>query len=279
MKKGILAGTVMVLCAVSLGYAEAQDGGLHGAIDVTYLSKYIWRGFDVYGDKSAIQPSIDLDLFGSGFGISAMGHRANSSGYEMTGERWDYTLYYYNRLGDTGPLACNYRFGWVYYNYPDMSSHTTDSIDLQELQGIFSFPNLLGVERLVPTYVLVKLWPSNSGTMVGAGTPPGGTDGTASGFAHIFMLDYGIPVEGLSADNPEQMINLHTEVVFNDGVGPDGRNVDQDWSNVVFGATTTFEMSGNMSLTPGVYHQITMDKSVNDDKDETWAMLSATYKF
>jgi hypothetical protein len=38
-------------------------------------------------------------------------------------------------------------------------------------------------------------------------------------------------------------------------------------------------MGGNISLTPGVYHQITMDKSINDDKDETWAMLSATYKF
>lgn len=285
MKNRILTGTVMVLCAVSLGYAQGQDNGLHGAIDVTYLSKYVWRGFDIYNDKSAIQPSIDFDLFGSGFGISAMGHRANSSGYEMTGERWDYTLYYYNHLGGNGPLACNYRIGYVYYNYPDMSSHTQTggkigSIDLQELQGIFSFPNLLGIERLVPTYVLVKLWPSNSGTIVGSpAPPPPSTNGTASGFAHIFMLDYGIPVEGLSAKNPEQMINLHTEVVFNDGVGPDGRNVDQDWTNAVFGVNTTFDMGGNMSLTPGVYHQITMDKSVNDDKDETWAMLSATYKF
>jgi hypothetical protein len=275
MKKGILTGTVMVLCVVSLGYAQGQDGGLHGTIDVTYLSKYVWRGFDIYNDKSAIQPTIDLDLFGSGFGVSAMGHRANSGKYENS-ERWDYTLYYYNRLGDTGPLACNYRLGWVYYNYPDMTSHTTGSIDLQELQGIFSFPNLLGVERLVPTYVLVKLWPGNSGTVVGTRSPSGGT---ASGWAHIFMLDYGIPVEGLSAKNPEQMINLHTEVVFNDGVGPNGANVDHDWTNVVFGATTTFDMGGNYSLTPGVFHQITMDKSVNPDKDETWAMLSATYKF
>jgi len=275
MKKGILAGTVMVLCAVSLGYAEAQDGGLHGAIDVTYLSKYIWRGFVVYGDQSAIQPSINLDLFGSGFGVSATGHRANSSGYE-NGEYWDYMLYYGNHLGDTGPLACNYRFGWVYYNYPDMSSHTTSSIDLQELQGVFSFPNLLGVERLVPTYVLVKMWPSNSGTFVGARSP---STGTASGFAHIFMLDYGVPVEGLSADNPEQMINLHSEIVFNDGVAPNGANVDHDWSNVVFGVNTTFDMGGNVSLTPGVYHQITLDRSVNNDDDLTWAMLSATYKF
>ena len=93
------------------------------------------------------------------------------------------------------------------------------------------------------------------------------------------MLDYGVPVEGLSANNPEQTINLHTEAVFNDGVGPNGANVDHDWTNVVFGANTTFDLRGNISLTPGVYHQITMDNSVNPDDDETWATLSATYKF
>ncbi len=43
MKNGILTGMVMVLCVVSLGYAQGRDGDLHGAIDVTYLSKYIWR--------------------------------------------------------------------------------------------------------------------------------------------------------------------------------------------------------------------------------------------
>ena len=276
MKNGILAGMVVVLCVVSAGYAQGGDGGLHGAIDVTYLTKYVWRGFDVYNDKSAVQPSINLDLFGSGFGVSAMGHRANSGGYEMMGERWDYTLYYYNHLGGDSALACNYRLGWVYYNYPDMSSHTTGSIDLQELQAIFSFPNLLGIERLVPTYVLVKLFPSNSGTIVGTRSPVGGT---ASGWAHIFMFDYGIPMEGLSANNPEQMLNLHTEVVYNDGVHPGGGNADQDWTNAVFGLSTTFDLGGNVALTPGIYHQITMDKSVNTDKDETWATLGATYKF
>jgi len=285
MKKGILVVAVLLLAAVSLGYAqEPGPGGLHGSVDVTYLSKYIWRGFDVYGDKSAIQPSVNLDLFGSGFGVSVMGHRANSSGYEMTGERWDYTLFYANSLSPGEKCALNYRLGYVYYNYPDMSSHTAGgisptgipvgSIDLQELQAIFSWPNILPVKGLVPTYVLVKLWPSNSGTIVGARSPSGGS---ASGFAHIFMLDYGVPVQGLGS--PEQVINLHSEVVYNDGVGPDGRNVDQDWSNAVFGISTTFDLGGNFSLTPGVYHQVTMDTSVNDDKDETWASVGATYKF
>src|SRR4030042_3778963 len=149
MKKGTLVSVVLLLAAVSLGYAqEPGPGGLHGSIDVTYLSKYVWRGFDIYNDKSAIQPSVNLDL-GGGVGVSAMGHRANSSGYEMTGERWDYYLHYSNAINPGEKNALNYGLGYVYYNYPDMSSHTTGSIDLQELHGILSFPNILPVKGLV----------------------------------------------------------------------------------------------------------------------------------
>ena len=268
MKKGTLVVAVLLLAAVSLGYAQ-EPGGLHGSVDVTYLSKYVWRGFDLYGDKSAIQPSVNLDL-GGGVGVSAMGHRANSSGYENS-ERWDYYLHYSNAINPGEKNAVNYRIGYVYYNWADMSSSIAD---LQELHAILSFPNILPVKGLVPTYVLVKLWPSESGSMVGSRS---GTTGTASGFAHIFMLDYGVPVQGLGG--PEQVINLHSEVVYNDGVHPGGGNADQDWSNAVFGISTTFDLGGNFSLTPGVYHQVTMDKSVNDDKDETWASVGATYKF
>jgi hypothetical protein len=164
----------------------------------------------------------------------------------------------------------------VYYNYPELSSHTTGSVDLQEIQVLFSWPNILPVKGLVPSYVLVKLWPSNSGTLVGANSPAGGT---ASGFAHIFMLDYGLTLQNLLPDIPEQVLHLHSELVYNDGVGPNGANVDHDWSNLVFGISTSFDLGNNFVLTPGVYHQITMDSSVNNDKDETWVSLSMTYNF
>ncbi|MHC4145193.1 MAG: hypothetical protein ACYSUD_10485, partial [Planctomycetota bacterium] len=80
MEKRILVG-VVVLLAVG-GLAQAQDGDLHGAVGLTYQSKYLWRGIDVYGDKSAIQPSVMLDFYGTGFGVSVDGHKANSSGFE-----------------------------------------------------------------------------------------------------------------------------------------------------------------------------------------------------
>ena len=267
-KQGILLAAVFLFCA--MGFAQAQDSELHGSVDLTYQSKYIWRGFDIYGDKSAVQPSLDLDLFGTGFGVNVMGHRANSSGYE-TAERWDYTLYYQNMMFPDQAHALMYRLGWVYYNYPDMSP---SDADLQEIHTILSLPKAIP-GGIVPSYALVKLWPNSSRSMVGSKSELGGT---ASGFAHIFMLDYPLTVGGILPDTPEQVLNLHTELVYNDGVGPGGQDVDSDWSNVVFGVSTGLDLSDELVLTPGVYHQISMDDTVNNE-NETWATLSMTYKF
>ncbi len=270
MKKSILWVILLVLAATQ---TAALAEGIHGALSYEYSTKYIWRGFDIFNDKSGSHPSLNLDL-GNGFGFNLTSHMANASGFVNT-ERWDYNVYYRNAAFAGERHQINYMLGYVYYNYPDMSGHTTASIDLQEIHGVFSFPNLLGVERLVPTYCLVKLWPSNSGTLVGANSPVGGT---ASGWAHIFMLDYGMKIQ-CPITNNDRILNLHSEFIFNDGVGPNGANADHDWSNTVLGISTDFELAENMIFTPGIHHQITMDKSVNADKDETWASFKFMLKF
>ena len=275
-KKGILLAAVILLSTA--GFAQAQEGELSGTVGVTYLSKYVWRGFDIYGDKSAIQPAVDLDLYGTGFGVSMMGHRANSDGHE-NGERWDYTLYYSNHLYEGEVYETLYRLGYVHYNYPDNSSHSTSSLDLQELHAVLSWPNVCPA-GIVPSYVLVKLWPYNSSTPVGSGAVIPGTTtpstGTASGWAHIFMLDCPLTVQDFLPDAPEQVLNLHAEFIYNDGVHPGGGNADHDWSNVVFGVSTDFDLGNDFTFTPGIYHQVTMDKSLNPDKDETCVSLGMT---
>jgi hypothetical protein len=273
MKQKVLFTTIVLLAATAL--VQAQDE-LHGFIDLTYQSKYLWRGIDVYDDKSAIQPTVMLDLYGTGFGVSLEGHRANASGFETT-ERWDATLFYKNALFMDESYAMQYLLGWRYFYFPDAPVDEAPglSIDLQEIHAVMSFPKILSVEGLVPTYVLVKLWPAESGSAVGSAGAPG----TASGFAHIFMLDYALPIEDLLPDMPEQILKLHSEVVFNDGVDPRGIGVDHDWTNAVFGVATDFDLGNNLTLTPGVYYQVTMDKTINDDQDETWATLGLKYSF
>jgi hypothetical protein len=273
MKQIVLFVAIILMAAAVPVRAQ---GELHGAVDVTYQSKYLWRGIDVYDDKSAIQPSVILDLYGTGFGVSVEGHRANSSGFETT-ERWDYTLFYKNALFADESYATQYLIGWRYFNFPDAPLDLAPgmSIDVQEIHAVMSWPQILSVEGLVPTYVLVKLWPAESGSLVGSAGPPG----TASGFAHIFMLDYALPVEDLLPNVPEQILRLHGEVVFNDGVDPRGWGVDHDWTNAVFGIATDFELAEGVTLTPGIYYQVTMDKSINEDQDETWATVGVKYEF
>lgn len=269
MKKLVLLALVCLICTASA--AMAMEGDLRGSVDVTYQSQYIWRGFAIFGEKSAIQTSVDLDLYGTGFGVNLMMHRANSSGYE-NGERWDYTLYY-NNLGflDT-TYETLYRLNWVYYNFPDNSSN---DFDLQEINAVLTWPKILGVDGLVPSYVIVKDWPAKSGSLIGSPK----SDGTASGWAHILMLDYPVAVPGILPDTPEQVLNFHTELVFNDGVGPGGQNVDHDWSNFVFGVSTEFDMGNSMTFTPAIYHQISMEDTVNTNKSETWATFNMKYTF
>lgn len=183
-KKGILLAAVVMFGVA--GLVQAQEGELHGTIDMTYQSKYVWRGFDVYGDKGAIQPSIDLDLFGTGFGLNVMVHRANSSGYEDF-ERWDYNLYYHNCIFEEESYATLYRIGWVHYNYPDGAVR---DYDLDEIHTIFSWPKICPA-GVVPSYCLVKLWPTSSGSKVGskAMNPMGmRTRGTASGWCTSLCL-------------------------------------------------------------------------------------------
>jgi long-subunit fatty acid transport protein len=67
-------------------------------------------------------------------------------------------------------------------------------------------------------------------------------------------------------------------LVYNDGVGPAGQDVDHDWSNAVFGVSTDIDLDKNLTFTPGIYYQISMDKSVNDE-DEFWSTFGLKYKF
>ena len=271
-KKGILLIAAVLMAA---GPALAQEGELHGSFEVSYLSQFIWRGFDVYdapgmGEKSALQSAVNLDL-GSGWGLQSQYSMAASSGYENY--RWlrNYLYYRGQAFSDAGELAMNYQFGYYYYNFPDNSC---DTLDLQEVHGIFSFPGLLGGE-VIPTLVVVKLWPAHSGQINGANNPNGGS---ASGWAFIPMLDYGLPIT-CPITGEQRTLNLHYEMVYNDGVAPvDSAAVDHDWSNAVFGISTDITVAENVTLTPAVYYQSSWEDTVNTE-DEFWGGITLKMGF
>jgi len=280
MKKGILLIAVVLLGIAGVALAaetkpstdtqlDTQANKLSVTFEVKYLSRYIWRGFDSYpNDHSAIQPSIDVDLFGTGLGVKVFHSRANRSGFEDNKEI-DTTLYYKNGLFDKEAYAIKYTVGWTYYNFPDNPRKGTPKGwgDMQEAFAGFAFPNICPL-GIIPSYTAVLMWPAVSDSY--------GSDN--GGWAHIFGLDYALTVPGYRPDTPEQVINLHAETVYNDGVGPAGESVDHDWSHALFGISTDFTIFKNLIFTPAVYYQSSWDDSVNPN-DETWVSLSAKYKF
>lgn len=290
MRQMAFLSVVLLAVATAPGQAWEGDllgmeaGDLHAMAGVTWDSEWLWRGFAVYDNKSATHAMADVDLFETGFGMSAVWHRANASGFENW-ERLDGSLYYQNGMFSGEPYATNYRVGWTYYNYPD---HQSEWFDMQEANAVFSWPNLLPVKGLCPSYAIVKVWPSrgsDDGSLIASGSRGGGQ---ASGWLHILMLDYGFTVPGILPNVPEHLIKLHGELVYNGGVTlvpynkggtPILRNVDYDWSDAVFGVSTDLDIMPGLTLTPAVYYQRTLEKSVNPDSDEVWVSLGLRYSF
>ena len=266
MKKGILLAAVILLSTVA--FAQAQEE-LSGTLDITYLSKYIWRGFSVYNNQSAIQPSIDLDLYGTGLGLNVLWSRANTSGFENA-EEVDLTLSYNSSYFEYETYATDYSVGWMYYEYPDMP---TDNTDMQELFASLSWPEICP-EGVVPSYTIIRMWKSESGH---PSSMPQATTNDISGWIHVLGLGYDLPVEGILPDVPEQILHLSAALVYNEGCG--ATNVDHDWSHAVIGVSTDFDLGNDLTLTPGVYHQNTFEYSVNRDEDITWASLGLKYAF
>ena len=266
MKKVILLTAVILLSATT--FVQAQDGELSGTAGVTLLSQYMWRGFEWFGEDGAIQPSIDLDLYGTGLGLKVLWSKGMGSGNELT-ERLDFTLYYGNTLYEYETYATDYQVGWMYYNFPDGPSQAgAASSDLQEFFATLSWPEICP-EGVVPSYTVIRL--SNVEEYASVNV--------YSGFLHVLGLGYDLPIEGLLPDTPEQILHLSAAMVYNDGVnGGTATNVDHDWSHAVFGVSTDFDLGNDCTFTPGVYYQSSMDDSVNPS-DEFWCSLGVSCAF
>lgn len=273
MKKLLLL--TIIVAAARLSMAAEPDGELHGTINAAYNSRFIWRGYDAYGSNhSAFQPSVDLDLFGSGFGVNIWSSRANGSGFENS-EWLTYTLYYGGLLFADEQYMTAYKVGYTYFSYPDEPKKGSiagaaapgAAGHAEEVFAGLAWPKITGVKGLVPSYAMFAYYPATSGAF---------NSGNA-GWAHVFALNYDIEIPSLCGNNVTQMLHLGAHTVYNDGVGPNP-GADHDWSHAVFSAALDFPIAENLTFTPGFNYQSSWDDSINTS-DEYWTSLNLTYKF
>jgi len=272
---------VVLLVAITAGATEPQDEFSESQkapqtmVGVTWDSQYIWRGFDVFRDGSAVHVLADISLFDTGFGVSAVGHQSLSDAFGSL-QRWDGTLYYQNVLWSGELLATNFRLGYVYYYYPKTNVGLTQ--DLMEGHVVLSWPNLLPIKGLQPSYAFAYMRPGMKNHWAEAGNPD--FDHNSTGMFHIAMLDYAFTVPAPIPSMDDQVIKLHSEAVYNSGMSPFGTNVTSGFSDVVIGASTDFAFGAdkNIILTPAVYYQFSLEKTVNPE-NEFWAGVSLKYAF
>ena len=278
MKKGILLAVLVFLSTA--GFAQAQDGELSGSIDAAYRSAYTWYGIDrmvgAHG-KGVTESTLNLDLYGTGLGASVKWVLPNSgsvgNGSLVNAEELWVTLTYGGSCLEYETYATNYTIGWTYYDFPDQPSSL---VDTQELFASLSWPEICPT-GVVPSYTIVRMWKSESGRPSSPTAARGTPAGDISGWIHILGFGYDLPIEDLLPDLPEQVLHLSSAVVYNEGAG--ASNVDHDLSHSVLGVSTDFDLGNDLTLTPGVYHQHTFERTVNGDKDLTWVSVGLNYAF
>lgn len=275
MRNLVITTVLVALCGSHVAMAQSGDGQLHGTIDITYASRYIWRGYDAYDNNhDAIQPSVDLDLFGTGFGLTVWMSRSNGSGFEKN-EWLTYTPYYKGVLFQDEVFATYFKVGYTYFSYPDSSRTGANPAvgAAQEVFGAFQWPNLLP-GGIVPSYAMFAYWPSESHA----------ANAKNGGWAHVFGLNKDISFPALFGNQPEQVIHLAAHTVYNDAFGFGGSNtppkdpVDHEWSHAVFSASTDFDLGSGFTLVPGINYQSSWEDSVNES-DEYWTTVSLSYSF
>lgn len=256
-----------VILLISASFTQAQEGQLRGVFGISYVSAYLWRGFDMYPGahgEGATQSRLDLDFFDTGFGLNIFHSLANTTGHENA-EELDATLFYGSSLFAGETYTTDYKVGWTYYNHPN---RPCTEADLQEAFVTLSWPEVY-LGGIVPNYTFIYLWASTSNSPVS----------DATGMAHVFGLSYDLTVAGFTPETPEQTLHLYTEAWYNDGMGSINTvNVDHDWSHVVAGITTDFDLGYNFICTPGLHKQLSWDDSVNTS-NATWVSLGMKYEF
>jgi len=250
--------------------ATVSDNPVVFDLDATYVTKYIWRGFDVLDDKAAFQPSANMAYEGINLNVwSSFAGASKNDGSHSTVDatEMDYTVSYKNVI-EADNLTTNYTVGWRYYDYIKLNSEASD---MQEGFIELAWPDLIG-NGFTPRYAYYHMWAARSSK---------GAQGFNEGPIHDLGLDYLWVCDCI----PELPLKFSADAIYNDGTGTsidnkaNAHQADHDWSHILWGVSTNFRCPlTNAKVTPALYYQTSMDDSVNKN-DELFGGISYTLTF
>ncbi len=278
--KLLLTLLVPVMCICFVSIVEADE--INASVETSFMSKYMWHGFEMFGNKTATSLDLNVEFGQSGFYFGTEALVPNGSGNinvsdfdnygRIDGSLTDRSKFIYYggymfTVLDTDIFKTDFDFRYQYHDYFKMSS---DVLDQQEFSLFAQWTELIG-GGFVPYYQATYLSDGKGGNSIYTATPSQipfgpsvyGDDQNAhvNGWLHKVGLALDVPFE-----MPEvgmKHIRFIVESVFNDGAfGTSNAAFDagtsmgagSEWTHITYGAETDMNL-GLGSLGIGVYYQ------------------------
>jgi uncharacterized protein (TIGR02001 family) len=249
--KKMIAASVVAVSLLGFGASTvlAEEEAPSAEASVAFLSKYVWRGYELSDDSLVIQPSLTASY--KGFSANLWGNLDTSyneedyygPGMPFDSNLWnetDFTLSYdgaYEKLG--------YGVGWIYYSVVGS--------DTQEFYGTLSYDMLLA-----PTFKIYY-----------------DTDGFAGdwyanlGFGHSFMI------------TDKYSLDLGLSFGYTDNSDWSG------FSDGLLSASMSFPIGKYIAITPEIYWSFALSDDASDafkegpsgDDNFVYGGVSASFSF
>jgi len=224
-----------------------------------YVSKYMWRGFDVLHGTPAVQPSLTLYPGRTGYYLCIWSSIALQEKWRDWDEL-DFSVGYYDSLWEKDGYALDMDICYTYFYFPRLARDQ----DTHEIALTLKLPNV--IPPLGPTH-----WVPYSAFYYGRsvrGAPQ-------AGLWIKLGTSVELPVPAVLPWQEKQNLTIYAETFYNDG--GQAAHVHPGWSHLATGINTTFKWQG-LNFTPGIHYQWSWEETVNE-KNEFWYTLSVAYKF
>jgi hypothetical protein len=252
----ILIFATFITEAFSFQIADNEEISI--TITDSYVSHYIWRGQDLFGDNDAAhQPSIDI-VFPKFFKAAELSFNIWGSfplnrGHEDA-EELDYTVAFSGNLLDE---VFNVSTGYTYYDYPN----TNNTSEVQEPWIVITLNKIPAIDI--------------SATIFAGYDFQAASGGPDEGWYYSWGFDTELVLPKLPFFQEGQTLAIGIVNWGNDGVA-DLKPSSLYATEVLFSTSYDFK---DFIITPSFHYSINHEEQINSDDDEIWGGIEISYAF
>jgi len=242
----------------SASYCSAFEVGSQ-IIDISasqaFVTRYIWRGQDLYGENDAAhQPSVTISVpksfFGLDYSLNVWGSFPLSRGHEDA-EEIDYTLSASRTVFETLNIAG----GFVYFDYPN----TASTADVVEPWMSCTFNDIMPA---LPVEIAAKVFAGYDFQ-----AKSGGPD---EGWYYSWGLGTSILLPKCALTQEDQALSLSFTNWGNDGVA----NLKPSCLYATDLSVATTYAAGKISFTPSINYTMNYEDEINSGNSELWGGIT-----